>query len=125
MPWEVSINTRRVVLQNNLSADDYSSLMNVNTEDLTEHRLWALEKIKENKATVARVYNKKVRPKSFQVGDLIWELVLPIGSKDPAYGKGSPNWHGPYRIEDYAPGNSYCIETLEGVRFSRNAMGST
>jgi hypothetical protein len=40
-------------------------------EDSTELRLWSLEKIKENKAKVARAYNKKVRPKEFQVGDLV------------------------------------------------------
>ena len=92
MPREVSIGSRRVALQDKLSADDYSALMNVNNEDLTELRLWALEKIKENKAKVGRSYNKKVRPKNFQAGDLVWELVLPIGIKDPVYSKWSPNW---------------------------------
>jgi hypothetical protein len=114
VPWEINIGSRRVALQNKISADEYSSLMNINTEDLMELRLWAHEKIKENKAKVSRAYNKKVKPKSFQVGDLVWELVLPIGSKDPVYGKWSPNWHGPYRIIKAAPGNSYRMETLEG-----------
>jgi hypothetical protein len=51
--------------------------MNDNVEDPTELRLWSLEKIKENKAKVARVYNKKVKPKEFQVGDLVcvWQMV--------------------------------------------------
>jgi hypothetical protein len=56
--------------------------MNDNVEDLTELRLWSLEKIKENKAKVARAYNKKVKPKEIQVGDLVWEAVLPLGTKD-------------------------------------------
>src|ERR1041384_746493 len=107
LPWEISIDSRRVTLQNDLSADEYAALMNINTEDLVELRLWALEKIKENKARLARAYNKKVRPKAFQIGDLVWELVLPTGSKDPAYEKWSPNWHGPYRVVETAPGNSY------------------
>ena len=54
MPWEINIGSRRVALQDRISADEYSSIMNINTEDLTELRLWALEKIKENKAKVAR-----------------------------------------------------------------------
>ena len=120
MPWEVNISSRRVQFQNDLSADEYASLMNINTEDLTELRLWAFEKIKDNKAKVARAYTKKVKPKNFQVGDFVWELVLPISTKDPAYEKWSPNWHGPYRIAETAPGSSYKMETLEGVRFSRN-----
>ena len=60
-------------------------------EDLTELRLWSLEKIKENKAKVARAYNKKVRPKEFHVGDIVWEAVLPLGTRDSKYGKWSPN----------------------------------
>jgi hypothetical protein len=53
--------------------------MNDNVEDLTELRLWSLERIKENKAKIARSYNKKVKPKEFRVGDLVWEVVLPLG----------------------------------------------
>jgi hypothetical protein len=53
--------------------------MNDNVEDLTELRPWSLEKIRENKAQVARAYNKKVKLKEFQVGDLLWEAVLPSG----------------------------------------------
>ncbi|KAK1615573.1 hypothetical protein QYE76_021090 [Lolium multiflorum] len=60
-------------------------LMSDSIEDVTELRLWSLEKIKENKAKVARAYNKKVRPKEFHVGDLVWEAVLPLGTKDAVY----------------------------------------
>jgi hypothetical protein len=56
--------------------------MNDNIEDLTEHRLWSLERIKENKAKPACAYNQKVKLKEFQVGDLVWEVVLPLGTKD-------------------------------------------
>jgi hypothetical protein len=45
--------------------------MNDNVEDLTELRLWSLEKIRENKAKVAHAYNKKVKLKEFQVGDMV------------------------------------------------------
>lgn len=45
--------------------------MNIHTEDMEELRLWSLEKIKVSKAKVACAYNKKVMPKSFQIGDLV------------------------------------------------------
>jgi hypothetical protein len=92
--------------------------MNDNVEDLTELRLWSLEKIRENKAKVARAYNKKVKLKEFQVRDLVWEVVLSSGTKDTAYGKWSPNWHEPYRIDQVLPGNAYMLEELDGVKFS-------
>jgi hypothetical protein len=59
LPWEVTAGSRRIEFQNDLSAEEYATLMSDNVEDLTELRLWSLEKIKENKAKVARAYNKK------------------------------------------------------------------
>jgi hypothetical protein len=89
--------------------------MNDNIEDLMELRLWSLEKIKENKAKVARAYNKKVKPKEIQIGDLVWEAVLPLRTKDAAYGKWSPNWHRPYRVDQVL--SAYMLEELDGVKF--------
>ena len=54
LPWEITAGSRRVEFQNDLSAEEYAALMSDNVEDLTELRLWSLEKIKENKAKVAR-----------------------------------------------------------------------
>ena len=59
LPWEITARSRRVEFQNDLSAEEYAALMSDNVEDLTELRLWSLEKIKENKAKVARAYNQK------------------------------------------------------------------
>jgi hypothetical protein len=71
------------------------------------------EPLSDNKAKVARAYNKKVKLKEFQVRYLVWEAVLPLGTKDACYGKWSPNWHGPYRIDQVLPGNAYMHEELE------------
>ncbi|KAK1653288.1 hypothetical protein QYE76_071093 [Lolium multiflorum] len=92
----------------------FTSLMSDSIEDVTELRLWSLEKIKENKAKVARAYNKKVRPKEFH---LVWEVVLPLGTKDAVYGKWSPNWHEPYRVDQVLKGNASMLEQLDGVKF--------
>jgi hypothetical protein len=67
LPWEITAGSRRVEFQNDLTAEEYATLMSNNVEDLTELRLWSLEKIKENKAKVARAYNKKVKPKEFKL----------------------------------------------------------
>jgi hypothetical protein len=117
LPWEIMAGLRRIEFQNDLIVEEYVALMNDNIEDLTELRLWSLEKIKENKVKVACAYNKKVKPKEFQIGDLVSEAVLPLGTKDTAYGKWSPNWHGPYRVDQVLPGNAYMLEELDGVKF--------
>lgn len=65
-PWELKMNSRRVTLQDKLTADEYNMLMKDGLEDLVGHRL-----IKANKARVARWYDKKVKDKSFTQGELV------------------------------------------------------
>jgi hypothetical protein len=123
LPWEIKISSRRVLQQDELKADDYKSLMMDNLDDLNFHRLKALENIEAQKLRVAKYYNRKVREKRFIAGELVWKVILPIGTKDNKYGKWSPNWEGPYRITRSAPGNAYFYETLEGEEFSRAING--
>ena len=49
LPWEITAGSRRVEFQNDLSAEEYAALMRDNVEDLTELRLWSLEKIKKTR----------------------------------------------------------------------------
>jgi hypothetical protein len=92
-------------------------------EDLAGYWLRALISIEENKKRIARWYDKKVKVKEFSQGDLAWKLILPIGSKYPKFGKWSPTWEGPYRINRCASDNAYILETLEGEEFSRTLNG--
>ena len=111
--------SRRVTFQDQLTADEYSALMKDGLEDLASHLLNALINVEADKARVARWYDKKVKVKNFAQGDLVWKLILPIGSKDLKFGKWSPTWEGPYRINRCIPDNAYIMETLEREEFSR------
>jgi len=123
LPWEIKTGSRRLSFQDQLATDDYATLMTDELDDLAGHRLKALMSIEENKKRVARWYDKKVKAKEFADGDLVWKLILPIGTKSSKFGKWSPNWEGPYRISRSAPGNAYILETLEGVEFPRALNG--
>ena len=94
-----------------------------NLEDLNCHWLRALENIETHKLRIAKYYDKRVRFKEFHKGELVWKLILPIGTKESAYGKWSPNWEGPFRITRCVPGNAYFYETLEGEEFNRALNG--
>ena len=83
-------------------------------EDLSCHRLRALENIEANKLRVARHYNKKVKNKQFYEGELVQKVRLSIGSKDNRFSKWLPNQEGPYWIKRCAPNNAYILETLGG-----------
>jgi hypothetical protein len=82
-----------------------------------------LENIEHNKRRIAIWYDKKVKVKEFAEWDLVWKLILRIDSRDPKYGKWSPNWEGPYRISQCVLFNAYILETLEGEKFARALNG--
>ena len=92
-------------------------------EDFNCHRLRPLENIEAHKLRIAKYYAKKVKAKQFHEGELVWKLILPIGTKDSAYGKWSLNWEEPYRITRCVPGNAYFYETLEGEEFNKALNG--
>ena len=94
-----------------------------NIDEVTDKRLKALKEIEKDKLRVARAYNKKVKLKSFQVGDLVWKTILPLGMKSNKFGKWSPSWEGPYKIIEVISGNSYMVETVQGERLPRAIYG--
>ena len=87
----VKAGSRRLSFQDQLTADDYATLMTDELDDLAGHRLRALISIEENKKRVAKWYDKKVKAKEFADGGLVWKLILPIGTKSSKFGKWSPN----------------------------------
>jgi hypothetical protein len=71
LPVEVSLNSIRFARQNDLAIDDYHDLMMDNLDEVIDKRMQALK----DKIMVVKAYNKKVKAKSFQVGDLVWKTV--------------------------------------------------
>ena len=59
LSWELKLDSRRVTFQDQLTADEYSSLMKDELEDLAGHRLKALVNVEANKDRVGRWYDKK------------------------------------------------------------------
>ena len=123
LPVDLNLNDYRLAKQNDLSVVDYCNMMLDNIDEVSDKRLKALKDIENDKAIVARAYNKKVKPKSFQVGDLVWKTILPIGSKSNKFGKWSPSWEGPFKIAKIVAGNAYMLESLQGTRLPRALNG--
>jgi hypothetical protein len=123
LPVEVNLGAYRIAKQNDLSVDTYHALMMDNIDEVTDKRLKALEAIEKDKRRVARSYNKRVKAKSFQVGDLVWKTILPIGSKSNKFGKWSPSWEGPYKVVRVCSENSYMVESLQGQQLPRALNG--
>jgi hypothetical protein len=87
LPVEVSSQNLRITEQYYLSAKEYTELMMDKVDETPESRLKALEEIEKEKVKIAKEYNKRVVGKSFQVGDLVWKMILPLGTRSGKFGK--------------------------------------
>lgn len=84
---EINLQSVRFQRQNELPVEDYWNAMYDEMNDLDEERLRALETILRQKERISRYYNKKVRAKTFQAGDLVWKIILPVDVKSRKFGK--------------------------------------
>ena len=69
--------------------------MNLNLID--EVRTDAEHRTARYKNLMARQYDAMVKPRRFNIGDFVLKKVS-LATKNPAHGKLSPNWEGPYRV---------------------------
>jgi hypothetical protein len=113
-PVEISLNAVRFAKQNDLTIGDYYNSIMDNICEVTDKRLTALGEIENDMIIFAKAYNKKVKAKSFQVGDLVWKTILSLRNKDRKFGKWSPRWEGPYKVTQVMSGNANLLQTLQG-----------
>jgi hypothetical protein len=90
----------------------YWKMMSDELIDLDEERLIALEVLTKQKERVSKAYNKKVKSKSFNIGELMWKVILPMDKRDRVLGKWSPSWEGPFKIVQVYSNGAYEIEEL-------------
>jgi hypothetical protein len=111
---EIGLHSLRITRQDSLSTKEYHELMVDKIDDVHESRFKALEELEKEKIKIATTYNKHVMEKSFQVRDLVWKMILPLGTRSSKFGKLSPSWEGPFRVIWVVSGNAYFVEDLEG-----------
>jgi hypothetical protein len=81
LPVELNLQVNRAVRQDALSKEYRGSMMD-KVDDVLEKRLEALREIEKNKVKIAKAYNKRVQEKLFQIDDMVWKMILPLGSRD-------------------------------------------
>ena len=87
LPVEVNLGYLRYIKQDDLSIEEYKTLMGGNLDDVIDKRLKALKEIEKEKKRVAKAYNKLVKAKLFQIGDLVRKTILPLGSRSKEFNK--------------------------------------
>ena len=109
-PVEVGLESPRVKFANTKRNEE---TLRLNLDLLKEKREQALKRVEDYQRKTARYYDRKVRPNSFKLGDLVLKKLLPA-RKDPTHRKLGPNWEGPYIVSRVIRPGNYELQTEEG-----------
>ena len=82
---------------------------------IDEVRDEAMKRMEKYRGAMARYYNKKVKVRRFNVGDLVLRKVSQA-TKDSSQGKLGLAWEGPYQVIRYSREGSYYLKTLDSQK---------
>ncbi|XP_073019398.1 uncharacterized protein [Primulina eburnea] len=90
LPLEINVPSMRVAKQNELSLEHYNEAMIMELKELDELRIQAYNALLLQKQKVARIYNKRIKKKSFHEGEILWKAILPLGHRIGIWANGLP-----------------------------------
>ena len=94
IPAEVHMANHRVMKYQD---KENEKQLHLNLDLIDEVRMNAEERITRYKSLIARQYDAIVKPRRFNIGDLVLKRVS-LATRNPAYGKLGPNWQEPYKV---------------------------
>ena len=98
---------------------DNEEQLRLNLDLIDEVRIDADERIAKYKNLMARQHDAMVKPRRFNIRDLVLKKVS-LATKNPAHGKLGPNWEGPYKIINCKRQWSYYLEALDGRKLEHS-----
>lgn len=104
-PSEVGVNSPRVIFD---QEDEQGR--KVSLEMLDEIRVEALQKMETYTEGTRKQYNKKVKPRNIEEGDLVLKKVL----NEVAVGKLESKWEGPFIVRKKMETGAYKLAHLDG-----------
>ncbi|KAM2170710.1 hypothetical protein ACFX1R_035878 [Malus domestica] len=109
LPLEIQIPSLRMAIQEGLTDEENAKLRLQKLEALDERRLEAQQHLECYQAWLSKAFNKKVRPRSFQTGDLVLTLRRLIITTHKTKSKFTSKWDGPYIIQEIYTNGAYLI----------------
>jgi len=96
MPLEVEIPSLRVLMDLELEEAEWAKVRYEQLNLINEKRVATIRHHQLYQKRMAKAYDKKVRPRMFQEGDLVLKKLLAPGEN---LSKWAPNYEGPYVVE--------------------------
>ena len=118
LPLEHQIPSLRIAIQEGLTREENAKLRLQELEALDEKRLEAQQCLECYQARLSSAFNKRVKPQSFQVGDLVLAVRRPIISTHCTSNKFTSKWDGLYVVQEVYTNGAYKLIDNDGVRIS-------
>ncbi|GLU17503.1 hypothetical protein SLE2022_338670 [Rubroshorea leprosula] len=115
IPVEIGVPSFRVT---HFDEGRNGQLLRENLDLLAEVREEARLRTLVYKQKLANFYNKRVRPRTFKVGDLVLRKAGLTGF-ETRFGKLAPNWEGLYAVAEVPHPGAYILQDAEGKRVPR------
>ncbi len=112
VPIEIRLTTLRTAAYDDLGNEEQ---LRLNLDLIDEVREMAEKRMKRYQEKMARIYNSRVKPRQFLIGDLILRKVT-LATRNPSEGKLGPNWEGPYKVVEIRRPGTYHLEDANGRR---------
>jgi len=116
LPLERQIPSLRIAIQEGLTVEDNARLRLEELEALDEKRLEAQQRLQCYQARLSKAFNKKVRIRSFQKGDLVLAMRRPIIITHRTGNKFTSKWDGPYVVQEVYTNGAYKLVAEDGLR---------
>ena len=110
IPAEVHMANHRVMKYQDKDNEEQLCL---NIDLIDEVRMDAEQRTTKYKNLMVKPYDAIVRPRRFNIGDLVLKRVSLV-TRSSTHGKLGPNWEGPYRVINYKRQGLYYLEALDG-----------
>ncbi|XP_070039451.1 uncharacterized protein [Nicotiana tomentosiformis] len=112
IPAEVEIPSLRIIDEAEIEDAEWVKTRLEQLTMIDEKRMAAVCHGQLYQQRMARAYNKKVRPRNFEVGQLVLRRILL--HLEEAKGKFAPNWKGPYILRKLLPKGALYLGDIEG-----------
>ena len=124
LPLECQIPSLWIAIQEGLTGEENAKLKLQELEALDDKRLEAQQRLECYQACLSSTFNKRVKPRSFQVGELVLAVRRPIITTHHTGNKFTSEWDGPYVVQEVYTNGAYKLIDNDGVRIGPS-MGSS
>ncbi|XP_019190539.1 PREDICTED: uncharacterized protein LOC109184998 [Ipomoea nil] len=116
LPLERQIPSLRLAIQEGLTDEENAKLRLAELEALDEKGLQAQQSLECYQARMSRAFNKRVRTRSFQIGDKVLAVRRPIIVTRKTGHKFTSRWDGPYVILEVYTGGAYKLISEDSLK---------